>query len=612
MVKSNKLRKILYSLFVVAIIGVIAYGVIFVYQNATASVSTFTSDGYALYLSPNSIKASTLPFKNGDIYAYKKRNNKVAFESNNENVSVDDDAIMHYQNGNLVVLKNTVGIDLNEISNDLILYYNIFKNTEIKKDSSNGYYIESIDKKIGFKKLLLRITDNKFLIAGDDVRAVLFKDQIVDFGNYLYFEYVNGDIKIDLSDKIISKNNAKRITLSNLVIDMDSNIDVITEEAQIDKGKIISPNVDKDILNPPITDDDEGTSNSGVINNGGIDGEDNGAIDNNDNNDIDNNTNNDNGNVDNNTDNNNIIDNNDDNNANSNDGENSGNKETEEENNTVYYKEPVFKVTSLTVTALKIDANIEITDDDGLLIDPVVFSIVENTTAATIYEEELRDGNLNAFISYPNLKPDTEYTLYAKASYKIEDITMEKTFVSKIFRTEALGVSFRKSYVTKDSIVLDLYKEDYSKVSSVTMGIYNEDSELIDYKILDLSNKNKKQYEVVFNELDHNKSYIVKMYDILSSGVVVDDGFSQVQTIKTLKVAPVIGDLSFRVNKADSSFELEVSKVTDADYGVVNYRYEVFDARQNISEDTPTLAIEQKNLANVNNCKDIFTLLHFL
>ena len=34
------------------------------------------------------------------------------------------------------------------------------------------------------------------------------------------------------------------------------------------------------------------------------------------------------------------------------------------------------------------------------------------------------------------------------------------------------------------------------------------------------------------------------MYDILSSGVVVDDGYSQVQTIKTLKKAPKIEDLS--------------------------------------------------------------------
>ena len=90
------------------------------------------------------------------------------------------------------------------------------------------------------------------------------------------------------------------------------------------------------------------------------------------------------------------------------------------------------------------------------------------------------------------------------------------------------------------------------------------------------------------------------MYDILSGGVVVDDGYSQVQTIKTLKKAPTISDLTYRVNKSDSTFELDVKKVIDEDYGITNYRYEVFDARQDLNTDTPVVTVEQKNLGVVN------------
>ena len=440
MVKSSKLRNILYSLFVVVIVGLAIYGVLIVRRNANSSVNTFTSDGYAIYLTPNSIKASVAPFKNGEEYAYKKYGNKVAIDSKNGKTTIDDDSVIHYQNGNIIVLKNTVGIDLETIDDELILYYNLFKNTEIKHNQTGGYYVEGIDKKVNYNKLLLRINDNKYLLAGNNVRAMMFNEQIVDFGNYLYFEYVNGsviklynhdkyyqtvssdtkivvdDITIDLNDKVISKNNVPKITLSNLVIDMDSNIDIITYEAEVNKVKPEKPKIDKNVPVP------EDNGNSGVVDN----------------------------------------------------------EETEDDKKN--HKVPEFKVTALTVTALKIDANIEITDEDGLLIDPVVFSIVENATATKVYEEELRDGNLNAFISYPNLKPDTEYTLYAKASYKIDDVTFDKSFISKIFRTESLGVSIRKSYVTKNSVIVDLYKENYSKVSSVTVGIYNESADLIDYK----------------------------------------------------------------------------------------------------------------------------------
>ena len=574
---NNKLRNILYSIFVVAIVGVIIWAGSYIFSNSNASSETFISDGYTLYLSPNSIKASVVTFKKGNEYTYKKKGNKVAFEGNDGNVTLDDDSLIHYQNGSLVVLKNIVGIDLDTLEDEIILYYNLYKNTEIKKDSGEGYYIDSVSKKIPYKKMLLRITDNKYLLAGNNVRAVMFNDQVVDFGNYVYFEYVNGsviklynndkyyqmvssdttlvldDITIDLKDKTISKDNVNRITLSNLVIDMDGNIDVITEEAKIDKGNIENPNISDDLLKPPVIDDQE---NQGGTINGNTDEEK------------------------------------DDQN------ENEGQEEKEEDKTT--YKEPTFNVTNLAVTALKVDASIEITDEDGILLNPVHLSIMENATADVVYEEEIRDGNLSAYISYPNLKPDTEYTLYANGSYKADDLTLEKTFLSKIFRTEALGVSFRKSYVTKDSIVVDLYKESYSKVSSVTLGIYNEAEELIDYQKIDLLDKTKNKYQVEFNGLEHNKKYIVKMYDILSSGVVVDDGFSQIQTLQTLKQAPVIGDLTYRVNKSDSAFELSVNSISDDDYGIYNYRYEIFDARQDLSVDEPVLTLEQKKIGPIN------------
>lgn len=596
MTKKAGLNKILYIVFVAIIIGVIAYGALIVFKNKNTMVSTFTSDGYAVYLSPNNMKADVLPFKNGETYAYKKYGNKVAFESNDASVSVDDNNIMHYQNGGIVVLKNTVGMDITTIDDDLILYYNIFKNTEVKYDSGNDeYYVETKDKKLSYKRLLVRIDDNKFLLLANDIRLVLYNDQVVDFGKYLYFEYVNGSVvkiynhekfyqtvssdakivagnnTIDLREKIIDKDNKAKITISNLVIDMDANIDVIVEEAAIEKGKINKPNISESDLNGQIVGGDD-TGNGGST----------GTLDNSGG-----------------TDDNNAIAGEDDQNE-----AGSVNQETETVDQTVYYKEPVFRVTSLAVTALKIDADIEITDDDGLLLSPIIYSIVENATAKTVFENEETEGNLSSYVSYPNLKPDTEYTLYAKGTYKIDDITLEKNFISKIFRTEALGVSFRKSYVTKESIVLDVFREKYSKVSSVTLGIYDETGTLLDYKKVEFTDRNKFQYQITFNELEHNTNYIVKMYDILSAGVVVEDGFSTIQTIKTLKKAPILDGLTYRVNKNESLFELDATKITDEDYGIYNYRYEIFDARSDLTTDNPLLTVEQKKVGKLDVAVD--------
>ena len=52
---NSKLRNILYSVFVVAIVGIIIWAGSYIFSNSNASSETFISDGYTLYLSPNSI-----------------------------------------------------------------------------------------------------------------------------------------------------------------------------------------------------------------------------------------------------------------------------------------------------------------------------------------------------------------------------------------------------------------------------------------------------------------------------------------------------------------------------------------------------------------------------
>jgi hypothetical protein len=59
--------------------------------------------------------------------------------------------------------------------------------------------------------------------------------------------------------------------------------------------------------------------------------------------------------------------------------------------------------------------------------------------------------------------------------------------------------------------------------------------------------------------------------------VVVDQGFAQVENMKTLKTKPEIGDLSYEIDKKKSKFNLNVSSIVDTDYGIVSYSYEIYD-----------------------------------
>ena len=77
-------------------------------------------------------------------------------------------------------------MDLSKISDEIIYYYNIYKNTEIKFDNA-GYQITSTNgNKVNFSNMLIRINENKYLFVSDSIRATIGKDEVVDFGNYVY------------------------------------------------------------------------------------------------------------------------------------------------------------------------------------------------------------------------------------------------------------------------------------------------------------------------------------------------------------------------------------------------------------------------------------------
>lgn len=253
---------------------------------------------------------------------------------------------------------------------------------------------------------------------------------------------------------------------------------------------------------------------------------------------------------------------------------------------------------------MKVDAKIEIVDEDALLTSDTTVQVVENSTSKIVYEDVAPMGDTAVMISFADLKPDTEYTILASADYKLNDIDYNKIFVSKIFRTEDLGVSFEKSYATQDSLFIEVNKENYSKVSMFVLEIFDPENKRIDYKSISFDYANR--HEVVFTGLTSDTDYKIKMSEVLCQGVIVDDGFTQSENMKTLKAKPEIGDLSFETDKKKAVFNLNVSSITDTNYGITGYRYEIYDAREDIINATPVLTLKEEKMSTVSvNVDDV-------
>lgn len=578
----KKNGKLLFGFFIVVVIATIILGGVFISDSLNTSTDTFKKDGYALsFNEEKNIKATAYTFKNGTEYKYKATTNTIKFQHENEQVSIDENTIIHYADRSLGVLKKVVGLDLSTIDREIIFYYNIYKNTQINW-SAEGYNIKlANDEKVKFKNLLIRVNNDKFMLTGNNVRLVLNSDEIIDFGEYVEFEYYSGNvvkvyndqlyyqtissdayllvdnIKINLKEATIYKDSKQYITLTNLVIDNNGNIDTLEEELEkieLEEGNIKLPDLGN-----------SGNGGGGIIGGGNLD-EDLG----------------------------------DDTESG---GTGDGTQE-EVEDPTIAKKLPEFRVTEMNLSALKIDAKIEIVDQDGLITTDSEIKIIENQTNKAVFEETAMMGDTQVLISYADLKPDTEYTITAKSSYKMDDEEYERVFVSKIFRTEDIGVSFEKTFATDRSLTFELTKEQYSKVSSLKMEILDQSGNQVNYAIVSFSASNTQLVE--FSGLTSNTAYTIKMSEILSEGVIVKEGYSQIDVVKTLKTRPQIGNLTYEIDKKQAAFHLNVSSIQDTDYGIKNYRYEVYDSRTDIATSEPVLVLSREKLSGVTvNVDDI-------
>ena len=558
-----KKKMLLFALYSLLVVGIISYGAYYVINYTNVDTYSFENDGYTVLLKGNDT-STTYTFNKGDKYSYRKYVSQIGFNSSDgKSAAVSDDSVLHYSNGSLMTLKNTVGINLKNVSNKIIFYYNIYKNTLISQ-SDEAYSIDTVNnERVDFDQLLLRINATKFLLAGDSIRLLLPNEEIIEFGDYVYFEYfdgsivkvyndkryyqtiskdakiVVGDVTIDLAKETISKEAVEYISLTNLIIDYAGNIDVITKPEEAKNEEITENDINKTKIEQPKPDSGTtSTNNSSIV--GGGDGD--------------------------------------------------GNEEEVDED--LIEKGPEIKVTQMNLTALKLEAKLEVIDDDGTLNGNVTVAVIDNVTGKNVYQDTFAD--MNIMFSIANLTPDKEYTLTASAPYRLNGVDYDKTFVNKIFRTKSLGVTLDKDYSDTNEVYVKLTKDSYSTVSAAVVKLRNSAGVLVDEKSVSFDSVG--DYQVSFDGLTSNTNYTVSLEDILVDGIAVESGFNQTLSVMTLKKAPTIGELKYITSARNSTFTLLADEVKDTENGIRNYRYEVYDARNYEASSTPLVTINREDL----------------
>lgn len=591
-----------YIFFIVGI-GIILAGLLIfnVYNVQKENTKVFEDPGYILQSASSESQKVDKYYFNADEKYKIKNNQKVIFkDTSGDEVTTDKENFIHYNNGSISSLKKGVLINLANIDQDPITYYSIAANQVVNKQGEN-YSIDHLGGKLQFTNLIWKISDTKYLIAGNGMTVTFNDGTTKEINGYLELEYLDNqvikiynqeiiyqtissnvnislpdNIEINLESKAVNKNGQTRMNLANMVIDSDDNVEIQQEDTEENDDRneiegILQNQLDnreteqssEEGLNP----NSETTTGSTATGQGGSIQAGEGTTEE----------------------------------VGSSSSQVTGGSTESVVQDLPELVAPVFNVESFDVDSISVNAQITIEDDDARLVRSPYIKILENATGKTVYAKEESIGTYNIDVSVSTLTPDTDYTLVVESAYDVDGITYTKNFIYKIFRTQSVGITFEKDVFTNSSLKFKITVNSDSKVRSAQLSLVTANG--VVEQTYEVGNGTISGETAEFIGLQSNTEYTIRLTNVLYDGQIISNGFEQEVKYTTLKDKPEISGPEYEMNKRDSTFTLRLTDVVDPDNGIQGYRYEIYDTRTGLDESpvyTKEVASNEEIVVNVD------------
>lgn len=564
---------------IISVIALVMIAAIFIFgiNYNKRSNGYFADNGYIIsnVTEGGTSNVNKLYFNANSTYKNNKNDGYIFSNSDGEKVSVDKENFVHYSSGSIMSLKKGVAIDLEDIDSKLISYYNIFEGSILVK-KNDVYEINNLNDAINFSKLMFKISNSKYLVAYPKIVVSFSDDQTIEMEDYVEIEYVSenvirvyndkvnyqtiasdlylimDNIKIDLGYKTISKNDVQYLTMADMVINADDNIEVL-------------PLPDEIVIPEDSTNNNNSNNNSGGGTGETIDPGLQEGLEN-------------------------II----------------GTLPEQPEEDPIV--QPKFTVESMEVTTLGFK-NLKITleDESAILYGERVVEVLENSTGKIVqvfenWEEGRTEYKINSFFS---LKPGKAYTLNVTGQYKVDDTVYDRTFVSKMFRTLDIGLEVMDDYRTNDSLSFVVYKNSYSDVSGFIYNITNKEGVVIVEDKNTNFNNNDSIIITEENKFNSNTEYFLNIKNIqYGNDVFSTVSYEELKVVyetKTLKSNPLkkVYDqegnlinnikLQHNINNQKGSVTLGIAGINDINNGIKEYTYNIYnragDLKKTITKD---------------------------
>ena len=521
---------------------------------------TFIKSGYVL----NPLSSTSEKYFFDEKVGYKENlSSMVEFVDVDKNtVSVLKDSFLHYSDESMSFLKKGAILDLSSIKGDkAVAFYNISSKSVIEKKDS-GYYIDSSFGEIKMESFMGRISDNKYIVAGNLSLKVPGNDTAVK-GEYFEIVYVeegivnieNKDvkfqvaaegtvvsvgnhIKIDLGDKKIVYDKEDVMSITAITIDGDENIEIIPKVEEEEEPEV-----------------DPGAGGGAGNGDGNGDGDGNG----------------------------------------SGDGDDKPDSELDK------IEEILITIKDIKIGSTDIDVIFEI--QNAKEDDIFKLQVVNLSSGKTV--DVIPSVVNDALIQVNLLTPSTKYLFIV-----INEKDNNKYF-QKVVETSGFGIKLEKEFATNNSLSYKVSVDENADISNakLTLYVYNEKTnqneiakscytdtvtkidevtleeitvteETCYEKVVSLAELFEDitgEHSILFEGLESDTIYNAVLDEFSVASYNFKDIYNITLTSMTLKEVPTFAEMIVDKNVGTGSFDLSLSNIKDPDNAITKYTYLIYD-----------------------------------
>lgn len=590
----------------------------------------FSADGYVLVPSRDTEVTTNVNqqyyFSAGTNYRKKYGKTIMFKDTSNQEVTMGTEEFVHYNDGSLGAFTKGVVMDLAEIGDNQVTYYGVSDKTTLLKQGQE-YTMSYLGNSLTLTEFIWKIADDTFMLVSPEIKIHLTDDIEVVLEDYVQVQYVAGGIarlvhqrgtyqtvsndayiqsdsgfELKLTERAFYNGLEKAVSLDEMVIDSSSNLTIDENEESLKiptfrvvNGKDGADGADGFTGEDGVSGEDGTSGDNGDKGQNGFDGLEGDS------------------------------------------GEWGYDGQVGEDGKDAQHSDSLDGIVGIVqesaptigidpesykVGTNSIEMTVKINDPNQMLTnDDIVCSIYRSDDlSSVVYQTTISSGMTGGTISTNNLQPGVDYVFIVEGSYesKANGLFSNVSFLTKLFRTDELGLSIEKVQVTENSIKIKTVKTDDSLVANYGIGLYLGDDTTNLTTLGTNSYSDGMEFEIKNDNLISGKTitpntkYKIQLTNVSVYTDETKTFFSNVgvdvsKEVTTLKTKPYykldennIEPVSSKTTKILTSSRYQTATVSidtgivDEHNGIKGYRYELYETLTDAS--TITTPIQTKEV----------------